>query len=75
MSELADAFLVMVEKVGTRERTLVQQVKVLKVEIDEKKRREAVVEIVESDFFNDLTAKANAMRRKVKALDEDAANG
>ncbi|MBU6315151.1 MAG: HAMP domain-containing protein [Acidobacteria bacterium] len=71
MSELADAFLVMVEKVGTRERTLVQQVQVLKVEIDENKRRQAVVEIVESDFFSDLTAKAGAMRRKVKALDED----
>ena len=44
----------------------------MKVEIDENKRRQAVVEIVESDFFSDLTAKAGAMRRKVKALDEEA---
>jgi HAMP domain-containing protein len=75
MSELANAFLVMVEKVGTRERTLVQQVQVLKVEIDENKRRQAVVEIVESDFFNDLTAKATAMRRKVKALEDEDSGG
>ncbi len=76
MSELARAFIVMVDKVGDRERTLVRQVQVLKVEIDEKKRQQAVVEIVESDFFADLTAKAGAMRRKVKALDEpDGADG
>ncbi|MEY4339061.1 MAG: hypothetical protein RLZ14_911 [Actinomycetota bacterium] len=74
MSELARAFIVMVDKVGDRERTLVQQVQVLKVEIDEKRRRQAVVEIVDSDFFADLTSKADAMRRKVKALDEQADN-
>jgi hypothetical protein len=72
MSELAHAFIVMVDKVGDRERTLVRQVQVLKVEIDEKQRKQAVVEIVDSDFFADLTAKAGAMRRKVKALDEQA---
>lgn len=70
MTELASSFIVMTEKVGTRERDLTRQVQILKVEIDEKKRQEAVSEIIDSDFFNDLTSKANAMRARVKAMDE-----
>ena len=70
MTELADSFRVMTEKVGTRERTLVQQVQVLKVEIDEAKRQQAVAEITDTDFFLDLTAKASALRAKVKAAEE-----
>ena len=56
-------------KVGERERTLTQTVQVLRVEIDEAKRRDAVSEIVDSDFFNDLTKKAGAMRAKVKGTE------
>lgn len=52
-----------------RERTLTQTVQVLKVEIDEVRRRQAVVEIVDSDFFSDLTKKAGAMRAKVKGFE------
>ncbi len=70
MTELASSFIVMTEKVGTRERDLTRQVQILKVEIDQKKREEAVSEIVDSDFFNDLTSKANAIRARVKAQDE-----
>lgn len=70
MTELADSFRVMTEKVGTRERTLVQQVQVLKVEIDEAKRQQAVAEITDTDFFLDLTAKASALRAKVKAAED-----
>lgn len=72
MTELADSFRVMTDKVGTRERTLVQQVQVLKVEIDEAKRHQAVAEITDSDFFVDLAAKASAIRAKVKAAEESA---
>ena len=69
MTELAKSFLVMTQKVGERERTFAQAVQVLKVEIDEAKRKDAVSEIVDSDFFNDLTKKAGAMRAKVKGYE------
>jgi HAMP domain-containing protein len=75
MTELASSFIVMTEKVGTRERDLTRQVQILKVEIDEKKRQEAVSEIIDSDFFNDLTSKAQAMRARVKADEAQAAVG
>jgi len=69
MTELANSFLTMTKKVGERERTLTQTVQVLRVEIDEAKRKDAVSEIVDSDFFNDLTKKAGAMRAKVKGVE------
>ena len=68
MTELANSFLAMTKKVGDRERTLTQTVQVLRVEIDQAKRKDAVSEIVDSDFFNDLTKKAGVMRAKVKGL-------
>jgi HAMP domain-containing protein len=75
MTELASSFVIMSDKVERRQRALVQQVQVLKVEIDETKRREAVEAITDSDFFASLTAKAGVMRAKVKAADEVAAAG
>jgi HAMP domain-containing protein len=66
MTELADVFKAMVAKVGIRERTLNKQVQVLKVEIDEQRRQQAVEEIVDSDFFADLSSKAASMRKKVR---------
>ncbi|MFZ9629105.1 MAG: HAMP domain-containing protein [Ilumatobacteraceae bacterium] len=71
MTELADSFRVMTEKVGTRERTLVQEVAVLKVEIDQARRERSVAEITDTDFFSNLSAKAALMRAKVKAHDDD----
>ncbi len=64
MTDLADVFKVMVAKIGIRERSLNKQVQVLKVEIDEQRRQQAVNEIVDSDFFTALTTKAAAMRKK-----------
>ena len=69
MSDLAKAFNVMIVKVGERERSLKRTVAVLRVEIDEAKRKDSVNEIVDSDFFNDLSKKATAMRAKVKDLE------
>jgi HAMP domain-containing protein len=71
MTELADSFGVMTKKVGARERTLVQQVRVLKVEIDEVKRQQAVAEMTDTDFFSSLTTKAAAMRAKVRGATDD----
>lgn len=66
MTELAESFAVMADKVGARERSLAQQVAVLKVEIDQSKREKAVAEITDSDFFAELTAKASLIRARVK---------
>lgn len=76
MTELAQAFTTMAAKIESRERSLVKQVQILKVEIDEAKRQESVAEITESDFFTSLTAKATALRARVRDQEEaDAASG
>ncbi|MBN1149170.1 MAG: HAMP domain-containing protein [Anaerolineales bacterium] len=59
---LASNFSVMVGKVYQREQTLRRQVEALKIEIDEAKRSQQVSEIVDTDFFRDLQAKADRMR-------------
>ncbi len=64
---LSEVFQGMVNKVYQRERTLIQQVEELKIEIDEAKRIKQVNEIVDSDFFQGLQAKARVMRSRTAA--------
>jgi HAMP domain-containing protein len=45
-----------------REQSLRQEIRQLRIEIDEVKRQQQVSEIVETDFFQDLQARARAMR-------------
>lgn len=59
---LAQVFAIMVSKVYQREKSLKQQVEQLKIEIDETKRLRQVREIVDSDFFKGLQARAGEMR-------------
>ncbi len=47
-----------------REQTLRQEIKQLRIQIDEAKREQAVKAIVESEGFSDLQAKAESMRRR-----------
>ena len=61
---LASNFSIMVSKVFHREQTLRKQVEELKIEIDEARRSRQVEEIVETDFFRDLQAKADRMRSR-----------
>jgi hypothetical protein len=56
----------MAEKVGARERSLTKEVQRLRVEIDQVKRQEAVEEITHTDFFEDLTGKADLLRAALK---------
>lgn len=65
MSDLADAFRIMAGKVAARERTLSSQVKRLQVQIDAAKRDRSVKEITETDFFADLSAKADDLRARM----------
>jgi HAMP domain-containing protein len=68
---LADVFLRMTEKIGAREQTLRREVHELRIVIDERKRAQEVQEIVETDFFRDLQARALQMRNR-QAKPEDA---
>jgi WD40 repeat protein len=64
---LARVFHHMAREVYIREQRLKQQVKKLRIEIDEMKKAEQVSEIVDTDFFKDLQTKAKAMRRRRNA--------
>lgn len=66
LGQLARVFNHMAQEVYVREKRLKKQVKELRIEIDEVKRHKQVTEIVESDFFQDLTAKANSLRQRSK---------
>lgn len=70
---LADVFQRMTEKIGVRERTLRRQVQALRIEIDEGKRKREVAEIVETDFFRDLQARAHDMRQRQRRDAEPSA--
>ncbi len=48
----------------SREQDLKEQIEKLRIEIDEVKRQRLVSEIVDTDFFRDLRAKADAVRRE-----------
>jgi hypothetical protein len=60
----------MAEQVAIREQRLREQVKALRVEIDQERRRRSVEEVTDSDFFRDLQTKAATMRERVKGQDE-----
>jgi GAF domain-containing protein len=47
-----------------REQSLKQEIQQLRIEIDEVKRQKQVSEIVDSDFFQDLQAKARSIRSR-----------
>ncbi|HIK54738.1 MAG TPA: HAMP domain-containing protein [Synechococcales cyanobacterium M55_K2018_004] len=70
ISTLAHVFEIMVSKVRQREESLKQQVADLKIEIDQAKRQKQVSEIVDTDFFQDLVAKARKMRSKAGRVPE-----
>ncbi|MFM8863160.1 MAG: HAMP domain-containing protein, partial [Acidimicrobiia bacterium] len=66
VGRLARVFSRMAEQVATRERKLKEQVRSLKVEIDQERRRKEVEEGTDSDFFRDLEGRAAEMRRRAK---------
>lgn len=74
LGQLARVFSHMAEEVRAREQRLKRQVQQLKIEIDEAKRKQQVSEIIETDFFQDLQAKAREIRRRHQQppTDDDA---
>ncbi|MDX2271937.1 MAG: cache domain-containing protein [Cyanobacteriota bacterium] len=63
LGQLARVILQMSNQVYTREKQLKEEVKELRIEIDEAKRQKQVNEIVDSEFFQDLAEKAKTIRR------------
>lgn len=64
LGRLARVFQDMSRQVYAREQRLKQQVQELRIEIDEAKRKKAVKEIAETDFFVELQSKAQAIRQR-----------
>lgn len=64
ISHLTQVFGRMAKEVIQREETLKQQVKQLRIEIDETKKSRQVAEITETDYFQNLRQKAQEMRSK-----------
>ncbi|MFN8371448.1 MAG: hypothetical protein U0694_01015 [Anaerolineae bacterium] len=54
----------MTQKIYKREETLKQQVKELKIEIDQVKAKQQIKEIVETEFFESIAAKAKDIRAR-----------
>lgn len=67
IEKMQGVFRGMIDKVYKREEVLRQQVRDLKIEIDQTKRNKQVNEIVESEFFQDLRTKAQKMRDQQKS--------
>lgn len=63
LGRLARVFQSMAEQVREREEKLRQEVTELRVEIDQAKRDRQVAQITQTDYFQDLKAKARDLRR------------
>lgn len=68
LGRLAHVFQRMGQEVQSREQRLKQQVKLLKIEIDEAKRAREVNEIIDTNFFQDLQTRAAELRRRRQEL-------
>jgi methyl-accepting chemotaxis protein len=74
LGQLARIFRTMVQEVIAREQFLKQQVKALKIEIDESRRDREVAEITNTDYFADLQKKAKQLRRRSQQNDTPPAD-
>jgi two-component system cell cycle response regulator len=63
LGQLARVFQRMAREVQAREERLRQQVRELRIEIDESRQAEKVAEITESDYFRRLRGQASELRR------------
>jgi sensor histidine kinase YesM len=70
IGRLARIFRQMAHQVYQREQRLKQQIQAFQIEIDESKRQRQVKEIVETDFFQDLALKAQALRQQYQEKDQ-----
>jgi two-component system cell cycle response regulator len=66
LGQLARVFRRMAHEVAAREQALKQEVRELRIEIDARRTATRVAEITETDYFQDLQRKANALRARPK---------
>lgn len=64
LGQLARVFQTMASEVQAREQRLKAQVQELKIEIDRAQEARQVAEITETDYFQDLQAKAKSLRKR-----------
>jgi DNA-binding response OmpR family regulator len=64
LGQLARIFQRMAREIYAREQRLKQQVQALRIQIDESKKASQVAEIAETDYFQQLQAKARQMRQR-----------
>jgi CheY-like chemotaxis protein len=64
LGRLARVFCKMANEVKAREQRLAQQVRDLRIEIDESRRAKQVNEITDTDYFRQLQVKARALARR-----------
>jgi two-component system, cell cycle response regulator len=67
LGELALVFQEMARQVYAREQHLQRQVQQLRIEIDQARKASEVADITESDYFQHLLGKADALRNRVRA--------
>lgn len=68
VGQLARVFASMAKQIYARETTLRKQVEGLKIVIDEAKRKKAVEEITDNEFFQELSKRASEIRQRQKPL-------
>jgi HAMP domain-containing protein len=71
VGRLARVFSSMAEQVARRERALREELRALRVEINQERRQEAVSEVTDTDFFRDLLVRAEEFRRRARHQDEE----
>jgi DNA-binding response OmpR family regulator len=71
LGRLARVFQSMAREVRAREQRLRQEVRALRIEIDESRKAHQVAEITETDYFQQLQQKAQGMRRRARPTPEE----
>src|SRR5256884_8357750 len=75
LGQLALVFQEMARQVYAREQQLQRQVQQLRIEIDQERRAREVADITESDYFQQLLGKADELRKRARADEEDGMQG
>lgn len=71
LTVLVLGLLIMLNRATSEVQQLRQKVEALHIEIDEVRQSQEVAEIVETDFFQDLSARAKEMRKRRKGQSSD----
>jgi len=72
VGRLARVFSRMAEQVAQRERVLREEVRALRVEINQDRRQQEVTQITDSDFFRDLLMRADELRRRMRERGDES---